>query len=162
MPEPTGRNSVRRRSLVAALLAALPVGPPVALLAQPSSPQAFLESIYRPYLAKDFKGQPYSEADRFFAPDLANAMVRDMRGAAQKGEVPLLNGDPFLDAQDWEITKLTVSATANGDQASGVVTFENFGKPVRLALALVQTSAGWRIADIEAPSGSLRALYKLK
>jgi hypothetical protein len=26
----------------------------------------------------------------------------------------------------------------------------------------VKTPAGWRIADIKAPSGSLKALYKLK
>ncbi|MDP1965201.1 MAG: hypothetical protein Q8K93_23710 [Reyranella sp.] len=39
--------------------------------------------------------------------------------------------------------------------------FENQGKPVRLTVDLIQTPVGWRIADIAAPSGSLRALYKL-
>jgi hypothetical protein len=41
------------------------------------------------------------------------------------------------------------------------VGFENLGKQVRLTVDLIQTPAGWRIADIKAPSGSLRALYKL-
>ena len=46
--------------------------------------------------------------------------------------------------------------------ATATVTFANLGKPTRLLIELEQTPAGWRIADIKAPSGSLRALYKLR
>ena len=126
-----------------------------------TTPQAFLERLYRPYLAADFKGQSYTSVDQFFVPDLARAIERDMREAARRKEVPTLDGDPFVDAQDWEITKLSISATIDGTKATGRVGFDNLGKPVRLTIDLLQTTAGWRIADIEAPSGSLRALYKL-
>ena len=84
------------------------------------------------------------------------------REAARRKEVPTLNGDPFVDAQDWEISNLAVSARTDGATATGQVTFVNAGTPVRLTLALVLTPAGWRISDIRAPSGSLRALYKLR
>jgi len=42
------------------------------------------------------------------------------------------------------------------------VSFQNFGEARRVVLELVRTPAGWRIAEIKSPSGSLKALYKLK
>lgn len=87
----------------------------------------------------------------------------DNAGAARRGEVPLLGGDPFVDAQDWEITKLAIAVVPSGTTAAtATVTFANQGKATRLLIELEQTPAGWRIADIKATSGSLRALYKLR
>ncbi len=40
------------------------------------------------------------------------------------------------------------------------VAFDNLGKHTQITLDLVQTQAGWRIADIKSPSGSLSDLYK--
>lgn len=145
-----------RRRVAVALLCTAPFG-----AAAQMTPQTFLEGIYRPYLAQDFKGQSYAQVDRFFAPDLARAINLDMREAARRKEVPALDGDPFIDAQDWDISKLSISATIDGTKATALVGFENLGKPVRLTVDLIQTPVGWRIADINAPSGSLRALYKL-
>lgn len=159
MPAPTGRSSVRRRRAVAGLLAGL-FSP--AAVAQQQTPQAFLESIYQPYRQKNFKGQPYREVDRFFAPDLARAMERDMRDAKLRGEVPTLDGDPFVDAQEWEVTGLSLASAVSGSNATGAVSFLNFGKPTALALILVQTSQGWRIADIVGANGSLSGLFKKK
>jgi hypothetical protein len=42
------------------------------------------------------------------------------------------------------------------------VTFVMFKKPRTVTLDLVNTPAGWRIAEIRWARGSLRALYKLK
>ena len=124
--------------------------------------QAFVEALYRPYLDAGFQGQPYGDTGRFFAPALAQAMDRENREAKRRNEVPALNGDPFIDAQDWEISKLSIDVTASGDSATARVSFQNFGVSRRVLLELVKTPAGWRIADIKAPSGSLKALYKLK
>ncbi len=131
-------------------------------LAQAPTAQAFVESIYRPYLGKGFQGQAYEQTARFFAPALAQAMDRDFRDARRRNEPPTLNGDPFVDAQDWEITKLTIDATTNGDTGTGWVSFQNFGETKRIVLELVRTPSGWRIAEIKASGGSLKALYKLK
>jgi hypothetical protein len=124
--------------------------------------QAFLESLYAPYRTKDFKGQPYTRAERFFEPILAHAMQRDYQRAKGNGVPPTLNGDPFVDAQDWEISDLSVRVTASGERATGTVSFVNFTQKKTLAVSLVQTPGGWRIADIVGGSGSLRALYKTK
>ncbi|WP_422012893.1 hypothetical protein [Reyranella sp.] len=148
-----------RRLVLAGLVTAL-AGTDVR--AQAVTAQAFVENLYRPYLDKGFRGQPYDEATRFFVPALAQGMDRDNREAKRRNEVPALNGDPFVDAQDWEISRLSIDVTASGDAATARISFQNFGETKRLVLELAKTPAGWRIAEIEAPSGSLRALYKLK
>jgi hypothetical protein len=142
-------------------LALLLAAPP--LLAQAGTPQAFLEAIYKPYADKGFKGHPYDKTERYFASPLREAMEKDYAEARKRQEVPTLDGDPFIDAQDWEIANVSVSAWITGaNTAMGLATFTNFGKPVRVTLELVSTPAGWRISEIKAPSGSLRALFKLK
>ena len=134
--------------------------------AQTKTPQAFLEEIYKPYLEKDFKGQAYWEADRFFEPALAGAMMLNRQAAEKSGQAPILNADPFVDPKespkDWQISNLAVAATTvAGGGATGQVLFINQKKPSHLTINLVQTPAGWRIAEIRGGGASLRALYKL-
>ncbi len=151
---------IARRTMASAL-ALLLAAPP--LMAQSGTPQAFLEAIYRPYADKAFKGQPYTQTERYFAAPLRDAIDKDFAEAKKRKEVPMLDGDPFIDAQDWEIANIVVNAWVTGaSTAMGVATFTNFGKPVRVTLELVSTPAGWRISEIKAPSGSLRAQFKVK
>jgi hypothetical protein len=151
----------RRATLILGLGAAL-AGTAAAQSATPT-PQAFLDSIYQPYLVRDFKGQPYGESDRYFVPALAATMQRDMADAKRRGAPPTLNGDPFVDAQEWQITDLAIAVKMKSPlTATATVTFANFGKPNRLKIALVRTPAGWRIADIISARESLGKLYKAK
>ena len=124
------------------------------------TPEAFLRGIYTPYPNQDFKGQPFWQVDRFFAPDLARVIEADMREAKRRGEVPRLDGDPFVDAQDWDIAKLAITVNTEGPKTVGLVSFENQGKPTEIKLDLVRTGMGWRIIDIKWPSGTLSELYK--
>jgi hypothetical protein len=151
---------VRRRLLIAAVAAL-----PLAARAQDEPPLAFLQGLYEPYRKPDFKGLPYWEARRFFVPDLAQAIERDFEQAKKRNEVPILDGDPFIDAQDWSIPYFgyAVSGGPVSGYAAAVVTFTNSGKPKQLALFLVYTPPhGWRIDDIVSRGSSLRALYKLR
>jgi hypothetical protein len=138
----------------------------VALAAPTATPQAFVEAIYKSYLGKNAKGTPITDEAairRYFAPPLSDALAKDRAEADKAGEVPTLDGDPFVDAQDFEIARLKVAVKAAGaDAATATVTFTNFKKPVTMTLALVKTPAGWRIADIKGPSGSLKDLMKVK
>ena len=84
-----------------------------------------------------------------------------MREAKRRGEVPKLDGDPFLDAQEWEIENLAIIGRRPTDRRRPARSPSTISaSPPRIALDLVQTQAGWRIADIKGPSGSLSALYK--
>lgn len=134
--------------------------------AEPAPPQAFIDGIYKHYLGKDSRGLPLEDAAtirRYFASPLADAMVKDAAAAEKAGEVGLLDGDPFVDAQDWEIADLKTAVKSTGSNtAVATVTFVQFMEPRTITLELVNTPAGWRISEIRAPSGSLRALFKLQ
>jgi Protein of unknown function (DUF3828) len=150
---------VLSRRFLALLLLAMPF----AASAEEQTPHQFLQSIYEPYRKAEFKGQPYWEADRFFAPDLARAIDKDFAEAKKRKEVPTLDGDPFVDAQDWKIETIAYASSAVKDgKAAGAVALVSLGEPKGIVLTMVKTPAGWRVTDIVTASGSLCALYKLK
>ena len=137
-------------------------------VAAPQSAEGFLKAIYSHYQGDDrtAKGiflDKSSDIHRYFAPDLAKLMIADDAAAAKRGDVPNLDGDPFIDAQDWTITHIVIHIDSEtGDRAKATVHFENFKKPETVRLDLVKTPEGWRISDIVWPGkdGSLRGLYK--
>lgn len=156
---------LRRRLAFSApllLLSALPLA--ARAQTQGQTPEGFLQSLYDPYLNDDFKGQPFWQVDRYFAPELARAIEADMREAKRRGEVPALDGDPFIDAQEWDLENLAIKVKTDDDghKATGEVTFDNLGKRTQVTLDLLRTGMGWRIVDIKAPSGLLSDLYKKK
>ena len=159
-----------RRSLLFILCAG-----PFALGARPAiaadaSALAFVTSIYDAYKGKDSKGIPLDSARtvrRYFEPLLAALINKDRAIAARRGEVGLLDGDPFIDAQDWEIANVDIAMrdTAPG-KASATVKYTNFGKPSAVVLDLVKIKNDWRVSDIawqrdEAPK-TLHELYHHK
>lgn len=145
-----------------ALVALLPFTLVSNTKAQGQTAQAFLEEIYKPYLQQGFPGQPYQEAERFFEPILAQAMILDVKEAKRRGQPPVLKGDPFVDPQNWLITGLEISVIPKGNAATGLVLVVNQKKPRNINIDLLQTPAGWRIAEIRGASGTLRGLYRLR
>ncbi len=154
----------RRPAFALSLLALALLGLPVAATAQDQAPLAFVKAIYEPYKQPTFKGQPYDQPKRFFAPDLAAAIERDFAEAKKRNEVPTLDGDPFLDAQDWKVEAIYYAVEQSADKTKAVasVAFVSIGEPKGVVLSLVKTAQGWRITDVVGAVGSLRALYKLK
>jgi hypothetical protein len=159
-----------RRSILFVLCAgpcALQVWPAIAADA---SALAFLMTIYDAYKGKDSKGVALDNSRtirRYFEPSLAALINKDRAIAARRGDVGLLDGDPFIDAQDWDIASFDIATrdTAPG-KASATVKFTNLGKPRTVAIDLVKIKNDWRISDInwprdEAPT-TLRGLYSKK
>ncbi|BCJ91333.1 hypothetical protein IZ6_20680 [Terrihabitans soli] len=145
------------RILVAAFLALITVP----AVAQEQSAEQFLHAIYDQY--KGTEGPPLDDAAmaNYFTPDVYKLIKADSDAAAKKNEVPLLAGDPFIDAQDWKIDQLKIAVEEpKPGAATGIVTFQNFGELFEIKLDLLRTPKGWRIAEIYAPSGSLKELYK--
>lgn len=70
--------------------------------------------------------------------------------APDSDEAPMLDGDPFYDAQDWDIRDLEVGETATeGDAVTVEVTFTNLGEPRRLVYYLKPVDGkGLKIDDI--------------
>ena len=150
-----------RRSVLLALALTATAAPAVAA---EQTAQEFLAAIYANYKGKNAKGQSFdttAKINRLFTPSLARLIDADAKTAAKRREVGMLGGDPFVDAQDFEIEGLTIDVKENGpDKATGTVKFKNFGKDTTITVDLVKLKQGWRIDEIRAPSGSLRALFK--
>ena len=153
-----------RRTILPAAAFALFATP--AVKADPSA-VAFVTDIYGAYKGKDAKGRPLDNAQtirRYFEPSLAALMIKDQKIAAKRGEVGLLDGDPFIDAQDWDASDfdVAVSDTSSG-KARATVKFTNLGKPSVVALDLVKIKNDWRIHDItwmrDGKPQTLRGIY---
>jgi hypothetical protein len=145
--------------IVAALILGLFV---VSAHGEEQTARQFLQSIYGSYTGENEGGPPLDNASlgRYFTPELAALIKADSDQAAARGEVPMMNGDPFIDAQEWKISglKIVVEEPKPGF-ATGIVTFRNYERADEIRLDLLRLAEGWRIADIHAPSGGLRALY---
>jgi Protein of unknown function (DUF3828) len=128
-------------------------------------PQEFLDAIYQTYLGENANGIAITDPKairRYFTPPLAAAMIKDEAAAAKRREVATLDGDPFVDAQDWKIDDLKIAVKLAGARAVATVTFTNFGERHSMTLDLLKTPAGWRVDDIKATFGSMRKLLKVK
>ena len=159
-PVITHRRGLRDFMVAVACLLAL-IAP--ARAGQDATPQAFLTALYHRYEVKCFCGIKYWKTQtmrRYFEPSLVALIDADLTAAAKHNEIPELDGDPFVDAQEWQITELAITTEMHGaDNATGTVTFRNFGEPKKLTVQLVRMKAGWRIADILSPDGSLRGIF---
>jgi len=150
------------RIVLAACAALSMFASPVA--AQQPDPKAFVDSIYKSYLGKNTPGLDISTRqalDLYFTPSLADLIEKDAKEAEKLQEAPLLNGDPFVDGQDWEITDPVVTIQESGNErATATASFKNFGKAMTVRLALLLTPKGWRVDDVFWSEGNLRGMYK--
>jgi hypothetical protein len=159
-----GRIMIARRNFVVALWIGLALASVGAMAADPSA-ASFVEAIYTPYKVKDGKGSPLDSdaaVKRYFEPRLAALIIKDRNEAA--GELSMLDMDPFIDAQDWDISAVDVAVRDTGaEKASATVSFKNLGKQTTVVLELVKFRDGWRIADINwGRRQTLRALFVKK
>jgi hypothetical protein len=123
--------------------------------------------IYDAYKGKGSKGisiNGETAVRRYFEPSLAAMIVKDQKAAARRHDVPTLESDPFIDAQDWEISGIDVSVTdAPPDKAVATVSFKNLDQAAKVVLDLVKVKSDWRIADItwqrDGKAETLRGLY---
>jgi hypothetical protein len=113
---------------------------------------AFVTAIYSAYKGKDAKGVPLENERiirRYFEATLAAAMANDQKAAARRNEVGLLDFDPFLDAQDWDVGAFDIAVSdAAAGTAKATVKFVNQGEAMTVVLDLVRAKNDWRVYDI--------------
>ncbi|MFI5015514.1 MAG: hypothetical protein ACHQAY_24525 [Hyphomicrobiales bacterium] len=102
------------------------------LLAAEPGAKDFLATLYANYTGKA-KGVDYTNpasVKRYLTPELGALLLRKMKADAKKsGEVPDLDGDPYVDAQDWVITELAIAVAESGpDRATGTRDLQEPGR----------------------------------
>ncbi len=128
---------------------------------------AFVTNIYSGYKGNDSPGHALDTEGairRYFVPSLAALMVKDQKLAAKRGEVGLLDFDPFVDAQEWDIADFDIAVAETApDKATATVTFANLGKETTAVLDLVKIKNDWRVNDItwlrDGKPETLRGIY---
>ncbi|WP_374310011.1 DUF3828 domain-containing protein [Dongia sp.] len=130
-----------------------------------ASPQDLLNELYGHYADKPAGsgvdlGDP-AMVTKYFAPDLAAKIDADFKQAAAANEIPALDGDPFVGAQDWQVTDLAIAVakSAEPDKTMAVVKFKNYDELKELKLSLARTDAGWQIVDIDWGYDKLSKIY---
>jgi len=132
-----------------------------------ASAREFVSAIYDTYKGKNGNGVSLDNEKtirRYFEPSLAALILKDQKDAARRNEAPNLDGDPFVDAGDWDITTVDIDlADTAPAKASATVNFKNGNKPTTIVLDLVKIKTDWRISDItwrrEGKTETLRGLF---
>jgi hypothetical protein len=154
--------SARCRGIRVAL--ALFVWPGAVAMASEPSAKDFIAGIYALHIgpSEGFGLDTKADYFRFFEPRLAWLMYRDDRKTwlHNKQAAKLYNYDPFVDAKTWSFSSVAVEVTPAGPRrAVATATFDEAGAAKTIKYDLVHLRAGWRIRDIHAPSGDLRARF---
>jgi hypothetical protein len=150
---------MRTLSLATAAFALTLVAAPVQAA---QSAREFVDGIYKSYVGKNAKGIRIdsARAKKLITPGLMKLIDDDAKSAAKRGDAPELEGDPFIDAQDFEIRSFKVDMKDLGPaKAAATISFENKAsaeknKPV--VLDLVKVGDDWRIDDFHGSVGSVR------
>jgi hypothetical protein len=132
-----------------------------------ASAKAFVTAIYQTYVGKDAKGIPLHSPKfkTLITPGLLKLIDADGRRAARRGDVPELDGDPFIDAQDWDVKSFTVDVQDTApDRVQAKIAFVDAASPDKkpVTLDLLKTKAGWRVDDFNGETGSVRQLLGKK
>jgi len=155
----------RRAFACGAACAAVAIAAPAP--AADNSALTFVTDIYNGYKGNDFRGHALDSEPvirRYFEPSLATLMIKDQKRAAKSGEIGALDFDPFVNAQDWQITAFDIAVTDTGPgRAVATVKFSNQGEATTVSLDLVTIKNEWRIRDItwliDGKPQTLRGLY---
>jgi hypothetical protein len=146
-PARSAAGGPTRRTLIAAAASMLIAMPS---FAAENTATAFVTGIYETYKGSGAKGLPLDTdraVRRYFEPSLAALIIRDRKNA--HGEVGKLDGDPFIDAQDWNIDKFDVEVTDTAPgKARATLKFVNLDQPATIVLDLVKLKNDWRVGDI--------------
>jgi Protein of unknown function (DUF3828) len=138
-------------------------------VAAEASATAFVTRIYDAYKGENSKGvliDTDAAIRRYFEPSLAALISKDQKAAARRHDVPTLDGDPFIDAQDWDISAVDIAVRdASPDKAVATVSFKNIDHATTVVLDLTKIKSDWRIANItwQREGGrkeTLRGLYR--
>ena len=153
------------RLLLSVCLFLLVAALPVRTLAADPAAKDFVTAIYRNYEGQGAKGLALASprVRSLLTPGMLKLIDDDAKQAARRNEPPVLDGDPFVDAQDWDIPSFTIEVTDKGpNNAEAEIQFENGGSPTNVTLILVKLNGAWKVDDFVGLDGSLREILAKK
>jgi hypothetical protein len=106
-------------------------------------PKNFVTEVYRRLVADS----SYTPPDDIYTARLARLFRDDRRRA--KGEVGCLDFFFWVNAQDWEITNLTITSSDEGQERKTVIAkFLNIGNPKEIHFDFRRNAGRWLLDDV--------------
>jgi Protein of unknown function (DUF3828) len=125
-------------------------------------PKTFVTEVYRRLVASQSTHSSYTPPEDIYTPRLEKLLREDKRKA--KGEVGCLDFDFWINAQDWKITHLAITATDDGPDRKTVVSkFRNIGEPQEIHFDFRKSAGRWLLDDVHsmsAPPWTLSEILK--
>ena len=122
-------------------------------------PKAFVAEQYRQLMAK---GSRYTAPGDIYTARLGKLLQDDRRRA--KGEVGCLDFDFWVNGDDWEITKLTITSADQGqDRKTITARFLNTGEPQEIQFDFRREAGRWLMDEVRSmltPKWSLSEILK--
>jgi hypothetical protein len=83
-----------------------------------------------------------------------------MMARSQAQGEPILDFDPLIDAQDYQLTNLNVTtdAVVANSHATVRANFTNAGAPSEVVYDLIWENGGWRVDNVRTSRWDLRAI----
>lgn len=131
--------------------------------ARSADAERHIADLYKQHDAKKspfFQTTDRGRVDAFFTKPTADLIWKD--STSSKNEIGAIDFDPLYDAQDVEKKNFAIGkASLNGDTATVIATFNNYGEKKRITYLMKMQDGSWKIDDIKYQAGhSLLKLLK--
>lgn len=154
----------RRDALMLAAAAALAAcsppsdrqqGPERAAIPDPADT---VRPLYERYMTPGGTFSPLEEQAPWSA--AMRAALVDMMARSRAVDEPILDFDPFIDAQDYQLASVAVTTDAVVENSHAVVRahFVNLGRDTEVIYDLIWEGAGWRVDNMRGASWDLRQI----
>jgi hypothetical protein len=123
-------------------------------------PANVVQRFYDPYLVADGQIPPLAEAVPWSAQMSADLQAMFARSQAQ-GE-PILDFDPIIDAQDYQLSdvRTATEAIVEGSHASVRASFTNAGQHEEVLYDLVWQDDRWKVDNVRTAEWDLRTIIR--
>lgn len=125
----------------------------------------FVQNVYERKQAIDTLGEGEFEANSVLIGETFSTELLAIMNAFYATPEPVLDGDVFWGAQDWEITDISFALTSTGANEGGqsvvTVSFKNFGEPRLAIITLIKQVGVWKIDNVGWEDGyDLRRMFR--
>jgi len=114
-------------------------------------PKTFVSGVYQHFIAAQSNHSDYSAPEDIYTPRLGK-LIRDDRRKAH-GEVGCLEIDFWVNGQDWELSRLTVTSSDEGpDRKIVIAKFVNLGDAEEIHFDFRRVGGRWLLDEVQSVS----------